>query len=175
MLLLVAALLLRRNPAEPNLEVLRADMVRSPAAKSGAASALFPDGRVQRLPPEGTIARGPLPLAFAAGTDEAARAGQELANPVPDTEEARRRGEIVFARVCAACHGPTGRADAVVTQRGVPPPPTLIRPETRALPDGEIFHAITFGRKGMPSAALQVDRDDRWKVIRWLRRLQEAK
>lgn len=173
-LALAGALSVRRDPRRPNLEVLPADMVRGPAAQSGMASGLFADGRVQRLPPAGTIARGALPLPFGPGPEEAARAGRELTNPVPAEPREVARGRTVFAAACACCHGPTGLADAPAVQRGVPPPPSLLRPETRALPDGEVFHAITFGRKNMPSAALQVVPEDRWRVIRYLRSLQEA-
>lgn len=170
-----AALVLRRDPRVRNLEVLPADMVRGPAAESGMTTALFADGRVQRTPPAGTIARGSLPLSYGPGPEEALRAGRELRNPVEATPEVLARGEAVFAAACACCHGLGGRADTPVVQRGVPPPPTLIRPESVALADGEIFHAITFGRKNMPSAAVQVERLDRWKVIRYVRKLQEAK
>jgi mono/diheme cytochrome c family protein len=173
--LLVVGFVLHRDPTEPHLEVLPADMVRSPAAKSGASTMLFPDGLVQRLPPPGVVARGHLPLDFAATPDDATRAGRELVNPLPADAAVLARGEQVFARACAVCHGATGRADAEVTKRGVPPPPTLIRDETRALPDGEIFHALTHGRKNMPSIALQTSREDRWAVIRHVRRLQEAR
>jgi mono/diheme cytochrome c family protein len=173
--LLLAGFVLHRDPTEPHLEVLPADMARSPAAKSGEVTTLFPDGLLQRPPPEGVVARGHLPLAFAATPQDAQRAGRELVNPTRDDAAVLKRGEAVFARVCAVCHGATGRADAEATKRGVPPPPTLIRPESRALPDGEIFHAITYGRKNMPALALQTSREDRWAVIRHVRQLQEAR
>lgn len=172
--LLGLAALLSRDPSRLNLVPLPADMVRSPALPSGGRSSLFPDGLVQRTPPEGSVARGALPLGFGPGPEEALRAGRELVNPVPIDAASIARGKLVFARVCAGCHGPAGRADAPTVLRGVPPPPTLIRPETRALPDGEVFHALTFGRKNMPSAALQTSRDDRWKTIHYLRTLQGA-
>lgn len=169
-----AGWLLRHDPAQPGWIALPADMARSPAPASLFASPLFPDGLVQRVPPEGSVPRGAPPLGFGPGTDEAERAGRELVNPVPSDPAALARGKVVFQRICAHCHGPAGRADAPAVQRGVPPPPTLIRRETAALPDGEIFHGLTFGRKNMPSMALQTSREDRWKVIRYLRSLQEA-
>lgn len=165
---------LRQDPAQPGWIALPADMARSPAPASLLVTALFPDGLVQRVPPEGSVPRGVLPLGFGPGTDEAERAGRELVNPVPQDAAALARGKVVFQRICSHCHGPAGRADAPAVQRGVPPPPTLIRRETAALTDGEIFHGLTYGRKNMPSTALQTSREDRWKVIRYLRSLQEA-
>jgi mono/diheme cytochrome c family protein len=165
---------LKSDPRERNLEVLPADMVVSPAAKSNGLVAAFADGLVQRAPPDGAIARGAMPLEYGDGEAEAKRAGEELVNPVPDTPAVLERGAFVFANYCSGCHGSGGLGDAPVTKRGFPPPPSLLRPESRALKDGEMFHAITFGRKNMPPAASQVERDDRWKAIRFVRSLQAA-
>jgi len=169
-----AARLLSRDPRQRNLEVLPADMVRSPALKSGGTTDLFEDGIVQRTAPEGTIARGALPFPFGPSLEEAARAGAELENPVAATPEVLARGEFVFATWCSACHGAGGLGDAPITKRGFPPPPSLLRPESKALRDGEIYHALVYGRKNMPSPAGLVAKEDRWKVIRYLRRLQEG-
>jgi mono/diheme cytochrome c family protein len=171
---LAGALVLRRDPRERNLEFLPADMVRSPATGSLAVTDVFPDGLAQRAPPEGTIARGFPPLGYGPTIEEAQRAGAELENPVPASPQALARGEAVYRAVCAVCHGLAGLGDAPVTKRGFPPPPSFLRAESRALKDGEMFHAVTFGRKNMPPHAAQVERDDRWKVIRYVRSLQEA-
>lgn len=170
----VLAFVMRRDYRQPNLQVLPADMVRSPAAKSGTTTTAFPDGLVQRTPPEGTVGRGARPLEYGPSLEEAKRAGEELTSPIPPTPEALARGELVFTTWCACCHGASGLGDAPVTKRGFPPPPSLLRPESKALKDGEIFHALSFGRKNMPSPATNVERADRWKVIQFVRRLQEA-
>ncbi|MBI3484584.1 MAG: cytochrome c, partial [Acidobacteria bacterium] len=39
--------------------------------------------------------------------------------------------------------------------------------------DGQIFHIVTYGQKNMASYATQVSRDDRWKVILYVRSLQK--
>lgn len=171
-----AAFALRRDPSRRHLEILPADMVRSRALPTGGICPEFSDGLVQRRPPEGTVPLGSPYPEYGPSPEEAARAGRELTNPVPLSDAAAlARGAAVFANQCATCHGAGGLGDAPVTKRGVPPPPSLLRPESRALADGEIWHAIVFGRKNMPSAAFQVPEEDRWKVIRHLRLLQEAK
>ena len=173
-LLAAAALLLHRDPRVRNLEVLPADMVRSRALKSATTTHLFADGLAQQTPPEGTVPRSEMPFPYGPSLEEAKRAGDELENPMPPSPEVLARGEFVFSTWCAACHGASGLGDAPVTKRGFPPPPPLTRPESKALKDGEIFHALEFGRKNMPSPAAQLSRDDRWKVIRFVRRLQEG-
>jgi mono/diheme cytochrome c family protein len=171
--LVAGAVLLRRDPRERNFEVLPADMARSPAALSCGTTAAFADGLVQRAPPEGTVARGYPPVPYGPSLEEAARAGRELVNPVSAGPRDLARGEAVFRAFCASCHGLSGLGDAPVSKRGFPPPPSLLRSEAKALADGEMFHAVTFGRKNMPSHAAQVERDDRWRAIRWVRALQE--
>ena len=38
-----------------------------------------------------------------------------------------------------------------------------------------MFHVLSYGQANMPSYASQVDRDDRWKAILYVRALQEKK
>ncbi len=172
-LLLGGAVLLRRDVRERNLQVLPADMVRTRIARSGGLTEGFPDRLVQRVPPEGTIPRDGAPYEFGPSLEEAKRAGETLSNPIPSSPAVLARGAVIWNRTCACCHGTGGLGDAPVTKRGFPPPPSLLLPASKALKDGEILHAIVYGRKNMPSAAIQVEPDDRWRVIRYLRSLQE--
>jgi len=48
----------------------------------------------------------------------------------------------------------------------------LLAPQAKARPDGQMFHMITFGYKNMPPYASQVERDDRWYAINYVRQLQ---
>ncbi len=175
-LFLAAAVFFRRDYREPNFENLPADMVRSPAPRAGAVTNAFPeafaDGLVERVPPAGTIARGLVPYDYPATPEGQKQAGEELVNPVEATPEALARGVTVFATWCACCHGAAGQGDGPVAKRGFPPPPPLTRPESKALKDGALFHQITYGGKNMPGHAGQVDRDDRWKAILFVRSLQ---
>jgi|GEM_PF-1336645 len=67
--------------SKPNIEILP-DMKYTPAWKAFAANPNFPNGRTMQPPVGGTIARGQLPLHFAATKEDAVRAGEELQNPV---------------------------------------------------------------------------------------------
>ena len=66
--------------SQPNLEFLP-EMKRSPAWTAFEANPNFRNGRTLQAPPAGTIARGELPLYYAATKEDAARAGDELQNP----------------------------------------------------------------------------------------------
>jgi mono/diheme cytochrome c family protein len=84
------------------------------------------------------------------------------------------RGAVVFRRFCTPCHGTDGRGNGVVIEYGFPKPPTLYRATARGLTDIQMFRLLTNGRGNMASYAAQVSRDDRWKVILYVRSLQQA-
>ncbi len=82
-LLLVAVVLAATmdvDRSQPNFEFLP-QMKRSAASNAWSESVVFPNGRTMQAPVPGTIARGDLPLHFAATKEDAVRAGEELLNP----------------------------------------------------------------------------------------------
>ncbi|MHC4392739.1 MAG: c-type cytochrome [Planctomycetota bacterium] len=172
------------DPEHRNVEIFR-EMVDSQAHEAFAKSAAFPDGKTIQKPVEGTIARGFIPLRYGTTLEEARRAGEELVNPFTQAagqpqdkkfEEALlARGRHMYAVYCTPCHGAGGEGNGIVTSRGVPPPPSLSSDSVRAMKDGELFHAITFGKGNMPPHAAQIDRSDRWKIVRHLRTFTERK
>ena len=179
--------------------VFAPNMVETPGYEAHDANPNFADGQTLRLPAPGTIARGFEPLQVNAVP---LNVGKEWADMTPEDQERWdafappwdfekldagaqnqiiARGAEVFANVCAVCHGPGGTGGSQVVQRGMPLPPSLLDEKVRALSDGHMFHVITLGKgaitpgKGnMPAHANHVSRADRWKVIRHVRKLQEA-
>ena len=147
------------------------DMADSVPYDTFAPNPNTPDGKTLLAPPQGTVARGHLPLHFAAGKEEAERAGRELKSPLQPTPENLKRGEAVFQSRCFPCHGRTGQGDGPVIP-AFPMPPPLTAEHARGLPDGQIFHIVSFGQGLMPSHAAQVRPEDRWKVLFYLRALQ---
>jgi mono/diheme cytochrome c family protein len=162
----------RPDPGRPNFEYFP-DMAHSPRSNSFAPNQVFGDGKTLQRPPEGTIPRGFMPLHYQATPEDAVRAGVELVNPVASTDsDARERGAFVFSTMCQPCHGAGGRGDGPVAQRGFPPPASLVAQKTVDMRDGQIFHIITYGQANMPSYASQIAREDRWKVVSYIRWLQ---
>ncbi|MEW6755560.1 MAG: cytochrome c [Candidatus Latescibacterota bacterium] len=165
-------LALRIDPERPNREFLP-DMAHSPRADAFSPSAVLASGQTLQAPPPGTIPRGLLPVGFGPGPEEAQRAGRDLRSPSdPGAPAARSRGERVFAIFCQPCHGAGGAGDGPVARRGFPPPPSLLAPRALQMPDGQIFHVITFGQGNMPGYAAQVSREDRWNAVPYIRWLQ---
>jgi mono/diheme cytochrome c family protein len=163
---------MRSDPAKRNIDVLP-DMARSIPYDSFAQNPNFADGKTLRAPVPGTIIRGQMPLHYAATPADALRAGLELTSPV-DAKVAATRGAVVYANFCETCHGPAGKGDGRVAQRGFPMPPSLLAPHAQQMKDGQMFHVLTYGQANMPSYASQIAREDRWAAIAYVRGLQHA-
>ncbi len=155
---------------QPSWEYLP-DMRYSVPYDSFAANPVFGDGKTLRRPAPGTIPRGFLPFPY--GPDEAERAGRELENPWPATPEVLARGEHLYRTFCRVCHGETGAGDGPLVPE-IAPPPAYTSTGVRDYPPGRIFHVVTRGTGRMPSYRVQISRDDRWKLVHWVARLQRG-
>ena len=88
-------------------------------------------------------------------------------NPFSGEQKAAKAGAAVFAKNCAPCHGTRAEGSGNV--------PDLRRGPAQSAPDGEIFWYITHGdaKNGMPGWP-SLSRDDRWRVITFLKLLPAA-
>lgn len=162
------------DPAKPNFEFLP-QMAHSPRYNAFAPNPNFANGTTLQRPEPGTIARGFMPLHYAATPQDALRAGEELSIPLdPGNVRARERGAFVFSNFCALCHGAGGAGNGPVPQRGYPPPPSLLAEHALKMKDGQLFHVLTYGQNNMPPYASQLSREDRWNVILYVRTVQAA-
>lgn len=165
--------LLQPNYRERNYEIFT-EMVYSKAGETMARSSSLPGQMTQQPVVEGVVVRGQMPFHYGPGPEEAQRAGRELVNPYADEPEILARGGELYARFCSVCHGGDGAGQGPVVLRGMLPPPSMQGARALAITDGEMFHIVTMGQGNMASYAAQVSADDRWKVIRYLRSLQES-
>ncbi len=169
----VAAALTRRDLSRPNLWVFP-QMADGPSYRSHTPNPVLPGGVTLQPPVAGTIPRGFVPFAFANTPDDRKRAGLELANPVPRTLKDLTRGQVVFENYCLHCHGARGEGDGGVARRVPAFSMAVSGPATAAIPDGELFHIITYGRNNMPGHGAQLAQADRWRLVHYLRDLQGA-
>lgn len=194
-LVAVTALLSSCNEIEngPGYEYMP-DMYRSPAVEAyvdyGMDPYHFGDSMAvaqrntmsARIPVAGTIpfssdpskAQFNFPYGYSAADYE--RAGAELKNPVTLTKENFEEGKIAYGKFCQPCHGDNGAGDGmVVSNGGHPPPPSYTSPQLKELPEGKIFHSITYGKNMMGPHAQQLNREERWKVVHYIQFLQTGK
>lgn len=131
----------------------------------------FGDGRSERAPVPGTIARGQL------RSDELLFTGKEngvVADefPFPITPADLQRGREEFNVFCTPCHGYTGTGNGMIVQRGFPQPPSYHIDRLRQAPAGHFFEVMTNGFGRMYSYAARLTPDDRWRVAAYIRVLQ---
>lgn len=171
--LLLLEMVLGANPRRRNYEVFT-EMAYSAANESLSPSASLPNGMTQQGLVEGVVVRGHTPFRFGPGPEEAARAGERLTNPYTDEPEVLARGAALYARFCVSCHAPDGSGKGPVPLRSLLKPASLLGARAMAIADGEIFHILTLGQGAMAPFAVELTPDDRWKVIRHLRSIQES-
>lgn len=97
-----------------------------------------------------------------------------IVNPVPADSASLARGQVMFERMCAVCHGPAGDP----TQATILPkfPAMVAFPLATGLAttrtDGYIFGMMTVGRGIMPPYGHQIAYYDRWNIVNYVRVLQ---
>jgi len=132
-----------------------------------------------RALPAGTISRDQQPELFETGgntVEDAVSIGGGVPNPVPVTMNALRRGQNRYDIYCITCHGRNGEGNGpVVGPNRFPAPPSLHTDQARGYADGTICYIITKGAGKMPAYAGQIEPEDRWKIVHYVRALQRAR
>lgn len=181
------------DPNSPGIEYMP-DMYRSPAIEAyvdyGQDPYYFGDSTAEaqrrtpsaRIPAAGTIpfaedesdAGYNFPYPYPNTTEGYEQAGSELHSPIPMTTATVEQGKVLYEKFCIECHGPTGKGDGtVVAKGGYPPPPAYDGSQLGSLPEGKMFHSITYGKNlGMGSHASQLNHKERWLVIQYVKYLQ---
>lgn len=95
-------------------------------------------------------------------------------NPVPADAESLARGEVLYDRFCAVCHGTTGiGAEAsLVPAWPVLPAYNLAMDPVAGYSDSYIYAMIRVGRALMPAYGHQITHFDRWNIVNYVRTLQ---
>ncbi len=144
-------------------------MHNQPRLDAQKPSAFFKDGRGMRMPVAGTVARGHLSLGVATQEEAAA-----LVNPLPRTREVLLKGRTAFHNRCEACHGALANGVPSLTSAYGAKPANLQSQQFRDYPDGKIYWAIVNGKNAMPPHAAELDENQRWAVVHYVRALQRA-
>ncbi len=122
-----------------------------------------------RLPVVGTIPRGFTPYPFENTPEGYEQAGLLLKNPLHFSDTIVKEGEVLFGMFCVHCHGANGQGDGVLVQNEkFPPLPVKFAPGL-AIPEGKMFHTLTYGKNLMGSHASQLTKEERWKLIYFIR------
>lgn len=185
------------DPNSPGVEYMP-DMYRSPAVEAyvdyGQDPYHFSDSlavsqrerQSARMPVAGTIpfakdaskAAFNMPYPYKNTPEDYERAGIEVHSPIAMTEATVEQGKVIYTKFCQHCHGVKGEGDgSVVANGGYPTPPsyTAASPGLKDLPDGKIFHSLTYGKNvAMGSHASQLNQEERWLVVQYVKYLQNG-
>lgn len=166
------------NPSrKPPIELFP-DMDRQPKLRPQTDSAFvgWDDGLSSRKTLEGTVARGSdyeineLTTGRVPGSTNFVEV-----LPVKITESLLQRGKHEFTIYCTPCHGQQGDGKGVTSKLGMAAVANLHDARIVGLADGDLFNTITAGKNLMGGYGSNIDIQDRWAVIAYLRALQRSR
>ena len=135
-------------------------------------------------PVEGTLARGE-EMPFHVGKDVAGDttnyfASKAVKSPI-DTLDKKQlvEAERLYLINCGICHGPKLDGNGPLYKGGEGPypakPATLVGDaKYEAMPEGQMFYSVAYGKNLMGSYASQLSRTQRWMVIKYIKTKQAA-
>ncbi len=167
------------DPKKPGYEFMP-DMYRSPSYETYSSNPNFADSMTSRHAVEGTIARGNeiyndydrLPYPFPNTTEGYEAAGLNFKSPLQKSDASIAEGKILYNNYCGHCHGATGKGDGAVSKNNGPIPPAYDSETIKNLPEGKMYHSITWGKNMMGPHASLVTPTQRWKIIAYIQTLQ---
>jgi len=166
----------KKDANSPGVEFMP-DMYRSPSLEYYQVHTVDGDTVYNaQKPVKGTVARGYMPYAYENSTQGYEAAGLNLKNPLTTLshEEYEKQGEEIYGKFCVHCHGATGGGDGKVAGK-LPGAPPAYNGTLKNLPEGKIFHSITYGKGLMGQHASQLTQEERWKLVYYVQKLQGPK
>ncbi len=135
-------------------------------------SQFFADKSAMRQPVEGTVAIGELHdnTAFYFGKNDFDQFVD--INPIAVSSDLLLKGEVQYNTFCSPCHNNNGDGMGLMTKYVYPPATSIHSDRVLNMPDGQIFSVITNGNVLMPSYKHQIQVEDRWAIVSYIRQLQ---
>lgn len=185
-IVLVACSDVRRSPGRvymPDMAYSRAYETYS-VTEERKAELLKQGIHYSNVPVAGTIKRG-VDFTFHLAKDSVGdstnyKKARELANPIVTTDSATmKEAERLYLINCGICHGPQLNGNGPLWKDGAGPYPAapknlIADPGMLAMPDGQMFYSVTYGKGAMGSYASQLNSTQRWMVIHYVKSKQKA-
>ncbi|UYQ92577.1 cytochrome c [Chitinophaga horti] len=125
-------------------------------------------------PVEGTVKRGEL-LPYTLKAEDTAQANF-VKNPLTLSATDLEEGKRLYNIYCGICHGTKLDGNGPLYKGGDGPyaaaPASFIAGKVAGYSEGRIFHVATYGYNVMGSYASQLDREQRWKVVAYIKSVQ---
>lgn len=169
----------KRNPSN----IYMPDMAYSRAYETYSDHSNLKEAEINydATPVNGTIARGaemPFPIAKdKPGESVNYEASKAVPNPLGNLTEAElKESERLYLVNCGICHGQKLDGNGPIYKGGDGPypaaPRNLLDDYSKAMPDGQMFYSITYGKNLMGPYASQLNRKQRWMVIKYIKSKQ---
>lgn len=100
-------------------------------------------------------------------------AEQERINPVPRSDASVLRGETLFQKDCADCHGIHADGKGPDAQ-GMVPKPTNLKAMAGHHTDGDLFWKIQKGKGPMPGWEGTLSREEIWDLVNFIQDLKPS-
>ena len=190
--LLTACSDVRRNPGRvymPDMSYSRAleTYALVDSSKFTNDSSQLGEGKIYytALPVTGTMARGDeLPFPFAMdkfGDTTNYVASRQFQNPLPELSAVQmKEAQRLYLVNCGICHGMKLDGNGPLYKDGNGPfpskPATLVGDaKYEAMPAGQMFYSMTYGKNAMGSYASQISSRQRWMIIHYIKAQQGNK
>ncbi|HEY0566313.1 MAG TPA: cytochrome c [Terriglobales bacterium] len=149
----------------------RQDMHNQPKYIPYRSSEFFANGSSARQPVLGTVARGHLNADTYFFTGKINGVDGNVM-PFRVTKAVLQRGEERFNIYCSPCHSRVGDGNGMIVQRGYRRAANLHDVRLLNAPLGHFYDVIAHGWGAMPDYSAQMDPNDRWSVVAYVRALQ---
>ena len=169
-----------RNPTDPGIEYASQMYHSIPLEPYSQTdyNKYFPDKKNAQSPVPGTVPVGKSDYYYPYPNDADGyeQAGKELKNPYTVDVKFLAEGKRLFDLYCKHCHGEQGGNDGTVMASGKFPKPGWPNYQSdyiRTLPEGKIFHTLTYGKNLMGSHATHLSPKERWMVVAHVKELSK--
>jgi mono/diheme cytochrome c family protein len=102
------------------------------------------------------------------------RAATEIKSPLKATKKNVLRGKEIYTYMCTHCHGENGGGNGAISKNGHIQGIPDYAGKLKDLPEGKMFHSITYGKGLMGQHASQVTQLERWQIIEYVKLLQQG-
>lgn len=129
-------------------------------------------GSYNKMPAPGTVAREQS-LPNHIGENDTLLANAQTCN-FDLTESDVEEGKRLYLIYCGICHGEQldGNGPLFASGKFVAMPANLKGEKYLKMSEGRIYHAIVYGKNMMGSYASQLETNQRWKVVSYIRKIQ---
>jgi mono/diheme cytochrome c family protein len=116
-----------------------------------------------------------MPYAFANTVEGYEAAGMNLKSPLAQVGQTElEAGQEIYTLMCTQCHGEGGKGDGALSRNGHIQGIPSYSDKLKDLPEGKMYHTLTYGKGLMGSHASQLSQKDRWLVIEYIKVLQNG-